>query len=432
MDRFFELREEKCYNQLIESADKNAFKIGGIQMNKDVFFKEAQGIAPGLVELRRHLHRHPGLGFDIPVSLEVVERELTQLGYTVEKCGKAGLVTTIGNGKGPVFLMRGDMDALPIFEETDLSFKSTNDNMHACGHDFHTVMLLGAAQLLKKHEAEINGTVKLMFQPAEEIMEGAHDMIEAGVLENPKVDAGMMIHVAPAMPLEDGTVIVGHKGIMMASCDWLEIHIYGKSGHGAIPHEAVDAMIPMANILLALQEIHGREISVDEKVALTFGEVHGGTTSNIIADHVVLKGTLRTNDDTLRVKIKERIVEIVETMAQVYRCRGEVNYLAGAPTLINSPELIELANNEIPGYLPAGKFVSTDDFTGLGTIMASEDFAYVSQEIPTVLYNLAAADSRLSEPYPVHHPKLVLNEDVIPYGVTTYVATAFEYLASQQ
>lgn len=401
-------------------------------MNKDLFFKEAQEITPELVELRRHLHRNPGLGFDIPVSLEVVERELRELGYTVEKCGKAGLVTTIGTGEGPVFLMRGDMDALPIFEETDLSFKSTNENMHACGHDFHTVMLLGAAKILKKHEAEIKGTVKLMFQPAEEIMEGAHDMIEAGLLENPKVDAGMMIHVAPAMPLENGTVIVGHEGIMMASCDWLEIHIHGKSGHGATPSEAVDAMIPMANILLALQEIHGRELSVDEKVALTFGEVHGGTTSNIIADHVVLKGTLRTNDDGLRATIKARIVEIVETMAQVYRCRGEVVYLAGAPTLINDAALIELANTKVPAYLPEGKFVSTDNFPGMGTIMASEDFAYVSQEIPTVLYNLAAADSRLSEPYPVHHPKLVLSEDIIPYGVTTYVATAFEYFANNQ
>lgn len=392
-----------------------------------LFFEEAQALQEELVALRRQLHEHPGTGFDIPVSLSVVKEELTKLGYDVTECGKAGLVTTVGTGRGPVFLMRGDMDGLPIVEDTDLAFKSTNGMMHACGHDFHTVMLLGAAKLLKKHEKEIKGTVKLMFQPAEEIMEGAQDMIEAGVLKNPSVDAGMMIHVGPGLPLDDGTVIVGKSGTMMATCDWLEVHIYGKSGHGSTPSAAIDPLIPMANILLALQEIQGRELTVDEKVALTFGEVHGGTTSNVIADHVVLKGTLRTDNNELRGKMKKRIVEIVTSMSAVYRCRGEVEFLAGCPTLENDPSLIELANQTLPNYLPMGKFMSTEIFPNIGTVMASEDFAYISQEVPTVLFNLAAADSRVSTPYPVHHPKLVLNEDVIPYGIATFLGMAWEY-----
>ena len=399
-------------------------------MKKHDFFQEAQDLQAELVALRRQLHAQPGTGFDIAVSLETVEAELTKLGYVVATCGQAGLIATVGTGLGPVFLMRADMDGLPIKEETELDFKSTNGMMHACGHDLHTVMLLGAAKILKKHEAELKGTVKLMFQPAEEIMAGAKDMIEHGVLENPTVDAGMMIHVAPALPLADGTVIVGHEGIMMASCDWLEIHIHGKSGHGATPAAAIDPMIPMASIILGLQEIQARELTVDEKVALTFGEVHGGTTSNVIADHIVLKGTLRTDNDDLRAKVKQRISELVSSLAQAYRCQGEVVYLAGCPTLINDPALITLAKTKVPDYLPDGKFVSTAEMPAMGTIMASEDFAFLSQAIPTVLYNLAAADSRLSAPYPVHHPQLVLNEDIIPYGITTFLATAFEYFAS--
>lgn len=397
-------------------------------MNKLPLIEEAKTLQEELVALRRDLHQHPGTGFEIAYSVERVEKELTALGYSLTKCGKAGWTTTIGNGQGPVFLLRADMDGLPIVEDTNLAFAATNDKMHACGHDIHTTMLIGAAKLLKQHEAEINGTVKLMFQPAEETMEGSQDMLAAGVLENPKVDAAMMIHVLPGMPLEDGTMLYYEPGIAMASCDWFDIQLYGQGGHGSTPSAAIDPMIPMANIVLALQELQSRELSVDQPIALTIGQVAGGITNNVIMDQVVLRGTLRTRDEELRKVLKERIPALVQPLAEAYRCRGEVRWGANAPVFQNDAALAAKTPAYLKEILPSDKLVYMGDLPKKTTIMASEDFAYISHQVPTALFNIAAADARLSEPYPVHHPKLVLNEEIFPYGIATLVGMALGYL----
>lgn len=397
-------------------------------MDKTQILTEAKALQPEMVNLRRQLHTNPETGFDLTHTTQLVMDQLTSMGYQPERCGKAGVVATIGNGQGKTFLLRGDMDALPITEETTLDFKSENGKMHACGHDIHTTMLLGAAKLLKAHEADINGTVKLMFQPAEEIMEGAADMIANGLLENPKVDAGSMIHIAPSLPMDDGTILIANKGKSLSSCDWYEIKIHGKGGHGSTPSLAIDPLIPAANILLALNEIQTRELPADALVSLTVGEFHSGTTSNVIPEEATLKGTLRTYDDTMRAEIKERMTAIADHIAKAYRCTAETNFLSGCPTLENNPELVDLAKDTLGDYLGAGKVLAADDIPGMPIQMGSEDFAYVSHEIPTVMYALAAADARVSTPYPVHHPKLVLNEDILPYGVTAHVATALEWL----
>lgn len=390
--------------------------------------EEATSLQEELVGIRRELHENPETGFDLDRTVPLVVSKLKEMGYEPKLCGKAGVVATIGNGKGKTFLLRSDMDALPILEDTELTFKSVNGKMHACGHDMHTTMLLGAAKLLKKYENEINGTVKLMFQPAEEIMLGASDMIESGVLENPHVDAGMMIHVMPALPIDDGTICISNKGKALSSCDWFEIEIFGKNGHGSMPHNAIDPIVPASNIHLALMEIQTRELPADALVALTVGEFHAGNTSNVIPETAILKGTLRTYDDNMRTEIKKRMAELAEGIAKAYRCAAEVRFLAGAPTLVNSEQIVDHADTILPEAVGADKVIAFEDIPNMVVQMGSEDFAYVSHEIPSLLLGIAAADSRVSPPYPVHHPKLVMNEAILPYGVAAHVSMALSWL----
>ncbi|WP_314064079.1 M20 family metallopeptidase [uncultured Vagococcus sp.] len=399
-----------------------------MNQNWENLLQEAEAFQEEMIENRRQLHRHPEVEFDLKQTVPFVMEKLTEMGYQPERCGRAGVIATIGKG-GKTFLLRGDMDALPIVEDTGLPFSSTNDKMHACGHDMHTTMLLGAAKLLKAHEKEIKGTVKLMFQPAEEVMLGADDMIKAGALENPHVDAGSMIHVFPGFQIADGTVIISDLGKTMASCDWFEIHVHGKNGHGSTPERALDPLIPAANILLSLMEIQARELPADALVALTVGEFHSGNTSNVIPEHAVLKGTLRTYNDEMRVEIRERMKQIVELISETYRCQGEVLFLAGAPTLTNDEALVAHAQKVIPHLVGEEKTVLLSEVPRMSVIMGSEDFSYVSHEVPTVTFWLGAADSRHQEAYPVHHPKVVFNEAIMPYGVATHVGMALSWLA---
>lgn len=198
-------------------------------MLEEKILKEAKDLKQELIETRRYLHSNPETGFELTKTLKFIETELINMGYEPIHCGKAGIIAIAGGKKqGKTFLIRGDMDALPIREETELEFASQNGCMHACGHDMHTAMMLGAAKLLKKHENEINGTIKLMFQPAEEIFEGSNDMIENGLLENPKVDAALMIHVMPSSPFKTGTVIVSSPGVSAPAADYFEIKAQGK------------------------------------------------------------------------------------------------------------------------------------------------------------------------------------------------------------
>ena len=230
-------------------------------MTKEQLLSEAKALQEEIVTHRRWLHTHAETGFDLNETKPYVKAALEQMGYTVNECGKAGLVTTVGKVGGKVFLLRADMDALPIHEESDVDFICTNGKMHACGHDMHTAMLLGAAKLLKAHESELSGLVKLMFQPAEEIFEGSKDMIDAGILEDPKPDAAMMIHVTAGMPIPAGTVIVSSPGVSAPAADYFNIHVQGKGCHGSAPQNGVDPLTAAAHILIALQEIHALELS---------------------------------------------------------------------------------------------------------------------------------------------------------------------------
>ena len=261
-------------------------------MNPEILLSEAKEMQLLLTKYRGYLHAHPELGFDLKQTKEYVKRELISIGYEPVECGKCGLVVLAGGkNSDKTFLIRADMDALPISEQTDIEFKSENiGKMHACGHDMHTAMLLGAARLLKTHESEINGTVKLMFQPAEETLKGAKDMIEAGALEAPKTDAALMLHVTLGMPLPTGSAIICDGGISAPAADYFEIKIQGKGCHGAMPELGVDPIIIASHIVIALQELHARELAMADDAVLTIGTMQAGDANNIIPDTAVLRG----------------------------------------------------------------------------------------------------------------------------------------------
>ena len=305
-------------------------------------FTEAKNLQSELSRHRRWLHAHPGVAIDIADTVAYVRAELQKLGLSPVPCGRAGLVATIGQGETCI-LLRADMDALPIPEESGEEFASCNGAMHACGHDLHTAMLLGAARLLKDHEHELKGTVKLMFQPAEEIFEGAKDMIEGGVLEAPAPGAAIMLHITAGAPMPTGMVIAMAPGVSAPAADYFTIDVHGRGCHGAAPHQGVDAITAAAHILLALQELHARELAPGTEAVLTVGTIRGGTASNAIADSCQLGGTIRTYDEQTRSFLKTRMVEISAAGAGAYRATATVEFGSGTPTLQNDAALAQIA-----------------------------------------------------------------------------------------
>lgn len=404
-------------------------------MIKEEILQEAKSMAQELIEKRRYLHANAETGFNLAKTLKFVETELINMGYNPIRCGKSGLIAIAGGKKeGKVFLIRGDMDALPIKEETDLDFASNNGCMHACGHDMHTAMMLGAAKILKKYENEINGTVKLMFQPAEEIFEGSQDMIENGLLNNPKVDAALMIHVMSNTPFKPGTVIVSSPGVSAPAADYFEIKIQGSGCHGSMPNTGVDPINVAAHILLALQEINARELSVTDKAVLTIGTLNSGNIANVIPDTAVMGGTVRTYNEETRKFIKTRMTEISEGIAKTFRAKAEVSFGSGCPTLVNDAELSNCMSKytqELLGKEMAFTVEELNKMSGAGQSSksaGSEDFAYVSQKVPSIMLALAAGRPENGYNYPGHHPKVMFDEEALPFGSSIYAYTAMKWL----
>lgn len=399
-------------------------------MINSMFCKEANELQQEILRHRRWLHAHAEIGFDLSETKAYVKKELERVGCTVQECGQAGLTTTIGSNSGKTILLRADMDALPIPEQTKLSYASTNGFMHACGHDLHTAMLLGAAKLLKNHEAELSGCVKLMFQPAEEIFEGSLDMIQNGVLENPKPDAAIMIHVSTGIPLPSGTVIVSSPGVSAPAADYFSIHVQGKGCHGSAPQNGIDPLTTAAHILIALQEITAREIASSEEAVLTIGSFHGGEVGNVIPDSAVLNGTIRTYDEKVRGFLKQRLSEISQGIATTFRSVATVSFGSGCPTLVNDHELSECVTGILKAML-GNQAVFTTAQLGGGKPQrggGSEDFAYITQEIPSLMLALAAGEPSKGYNYPQHHPKVTFDEDVLSIGAAVYAGIAYSWL----
>ena len=398
-------------------------------MTKEQIMQEAAALQEEIKSHRLWLHTHAETGFDLTETKPYVKSTLTEMGYTVQECGKAGLVTTVGKPGGKVLLLRADMDALPIAEEADVDFACKNGRMHACGHDMHTAMLLGAAKILKAHESELGGTVKLMFQPAEEIFEGSKDMIASGVLENPRPDAALMIHVAAGMPLPAGTV-VSAPGVSAPAADYFTIRVHGKGCHGSAPQNGIDPLTAAAHILIALQEIHARELSASDEAVLTIGTFHAGEAGNVIPDTATMGGTIRTYDEKTRAYLKERMTAIAKNVAEAFRASAEVSFGSGCPTLVNDKDLSEKVTGYLKGLLGASHAFTTAELNGGKPARGggSEDFAYVSHEVPSLMLALAAGEPSKGYVYPQHHPKVKFDESVLSTGAAVFVDCALQYL----
>ena len=396
--------------------------------------KEAKDINEELLKWRRFVHKNAEVHTDLPITSAYVMEQLEKMGYNPVEICKSGVLATISGKKpGKTILLRGDMDALPIPEETKLEFKSETGNMHACGHDFHASMLLGAARLLKNHEDEIEGTVKLMFQPAEETLTGAKLMIEAGILENPKVDAAMMIHVFSGMPMPSGSVVFSGSGAISATSDWFGIHIKGKGGHGAMPHTTIDPLNAAAHIHIALGEINSREIDPSDTVVVTVGKMQGGTTANIIPDTAFLKGTIRTFNDETREFVKKRLVEISEGTGKTFRCDVDVELSKPCPSVVNDKELADSIFKYTKDMLGAQFAIDSEALTGKTQRMsASEDFGFLSEKTAALMIGMAASLENDGVIYPQHHPKVLFDENVLPTGAAVYANAAIKWLKEQQ
>lgn len=375
---------------------------------------------------RRYLHAHAETGFDLNDTFAYVWKCLTDMGLAPRKCGKCGIIADIGQGKDAV-LLRADMDALPICEESDVSFASPNGCMHACGHDMHTAMLLEAARLLKDRENELKGRVRLMFQPAEEPLLGAADMLKNGLLDGVTVHAAFMIHVLTKVDLPAGTVIVSAPGVSAPAAGMFEVQIHGKGCHGAMPHTGIDPITIAAHTVLNLQQIQTRELSLTQSCALTIGMLQAGETANVIPDSAVLRGSLRAFDDETHQYLIRRVEEIAVQTAALFRGSAEVKLLGGAPTLINDENLSKAMLPTLRELLGEERVLQSSELGGeTKKSSGSEDFANVSHAVPSLMVALAAGNPADGYTYPAHHPKTAFDEAVLPVGAAVYAQMALK------
>lgn len=387
---------------------------------------DAGALLPGVVELRRELHLHPELGLDLPRTQAAVLDALDGLGLEVSVGERlSSVVADLQGGRpGPTILLRGDMDALPMTEDTDLDFASrTGDTMHACGHDAHTAMLVGAARLLAARRDELPGRVRFMFQPGEEGSGGAALMIDDGVVDG--VDGAFAIHVAPNVPA--GTV-VWKPGAAMASADELEIVITGRGGHASTPHWAVDPIPVACELVVALQSMITRTVDVFDPAVLTIAQMTAGTTNNVIPETATLVGTLRAVSERTRRNVQERISTVADGIAAAHGCSASVEIVPGYPVTVNDDEFAAFAAGV------AAEQFGADRVSQLPSpVMGAEDFSYVLQRVPGAMVFLGVCPPEHPNPFAApacHSNRMVLHEESMADGIALHAAIATTFLAA--
>jgi IAA-amino acid hydrolase len=395
-------------------------------MSLDSVLNDARSIQDWIVKLRRQIHVHPELMYEEVETSRLVQQTLTELDIPFQAdIAKTGVVAQIGDGSGPCVALRADMDALPIHEEADVAFRSEIDGkMHACGHDCHTAMLLGAARLLKQRESELPGTVKFLFQPAEEGGAGGLRMRDEGVLNNPDVQRIFGLHV---WPLTNTGGIASRAGTFLAASGGLEIIVRGKGGHAAMPHLSIDPVTTAAKIITELQTIISRELDPLESGVISVTSVHGGEAYNIIPMEMTLRGTVRALSLQQLEALQARIQEMAEFIAKANRCEAVVSFPGyNYPPTVNDGHCWQLAQ-EISGELLGAGSVNESP-----PIMGGEDFAYYTEMIPGCFVGLGVRNEEIGAEFNVHHPRFKVDEDALPIGSALHVAFAVRSLDELQ
>lgn len=376
------------------------------------FLAEAEALRDELTAIRRDLHAHPELGFQEVRTAGIVAEKLSSLGYeVVTGVGKTGVVGLLPGGQGGdrTVLLRFDMDALPIHEENEVPYRSqTAGVMHACGHDAHVAIGLGVATVLARHQAQLHGTVKLMFQPAEEIVAGARSMIADGVLQGPAVDVALGLHVSSNHEL--GTAVV-RSGAMMAGADLFEITVHGRGGHGAHPDQTIDTVMIAAQIIVALQTIVARNLDPQETGVVTVGSMQAGEAGNVIAEVATLRGTIRHFHPNVRDLLHRRTREIATGIATAFGGRAEVLITAGVEPTVNAVGPTEVVRQAVSAVLGSEHINTTWRTTG------GEDFSAVLAQVPGSFFFLGARNEEKGLTFPHHSPQFDIDEACLPQGV---------------
>ena len=381
--------------------------------------KLAEKYKEQVIAWRREFHENPELSWEEVRTAERVREELVKMNIEVRRVVNTGILGILeGDKPGKTVALRADMDALPIKEVNDVSYKSKHEGvMHACGHDGHTAMLLGAAKILSQMKDKIEGTVIFLFQPAEELGEGASKMIEEGAIKG--VDAILGIHLWA--DLASGKISL-EPGPRMASTDRFKIVIRGKGGHGSMPHQGVDAIVVASAVVMNLQSIVSREIDPLETAVVTIGKFNGGERYNIISEEVHMEGTTRCFNPLVREKFPSIIKRIVNETVKAYRAEGELNYILGHPSVINDTQISQVAYQAITKNFKEETIVKFEKVTG------GEDFSFYLQEIPGIMAFIGVRNESKDVIYPHHHKNFNIDENALIVGTTLYSQFAFDYL----
>lgn len=387
---------------------------------------EVDEILPGVIADRRHLHEHPELGFQEYETAEFVRQRLEALGVEdirtgINVTGVTGLIHGTAEGPGRNVLVRADMDALPIHEENDVEYSSTKEGvMHACGHDAHTSILLGLARVLTERKDQFSGTVKVLFQPAEELPPGgAKGMIEAGVLNDPPIEAVFGLHMSQGDPV--GKIIVG-AGPVMAAADGFDIVVRGKGGHGASPHECVDPVVVGSQIVVALQSLVSRNVDPMDSAVVSTCVFQSGHAFNVIPDTARLAGTVRTFKAETRDLMEKRVAEVANGVATALGAEADVTYTRGYPATVNDEVMTELAREA------AIEVVGEENVIELEPKMGAEDFSYFLEDKPGSYFFVGSKNEDKGLVWGHHHPKFDIDEESLGAGLATMATSVLKYM----
>jgi len=396
-----------------------------IALDSAQLLAEARDMLPETVDLRRRIHTEPEIGLQLPLTQAKVLAALEGLDLEIKTGQEVSSVvaTLTGDSAGPTILLRGDMDALPMPEDTGEEFASVHDGvMHACGHDAHVAMLAGAARLLHGRRGELRGSVKFMFQPGEEGHHGAEYCLKEGLLEDPKVDAAFAIHVSPN--LQSGSMAI-KPGPLLASADEFYIRVLGKGGHASAPHQAGDPIPVACEIVTALQTRLTRSVGVFQPAVLTVARIAAGTTTNVIPELAEIDGTLRTVSEDTRAHMHEQIQQVAAGVSAAHGCLAEVDITLGYPVTVNDDQFVDFARRPLADLLGADRLIAMDH-----PVMAAEDWSYVLQKVPGAMAMLGVCPTDVdpSQAHACHSNYMRIEEEAMATGVAAHAAVALSYL----